>query len=156
MMTTHQKLGVTLYHGGMPGLWVGDIIYPGQAERRYVHDCPTCRAQQAGHAHHGMDPATPPEWVYATSDRVYARYYASRALGGTLYRVQLEGDIEPSMEDPPQFPTWRGRQARVVAVLDRRIQLTHTERRSLFIRWGGTADEYADMIQTVLTGGDAG
>lgn len=126
------------------------MILPGQAERRYVHDCPTCRAQAEGHSHPEMDPPTPPDWVYATADRAYARYYASRAVGGTLYRVRLEGDVEPSAEDPPQFPTWRGRRAVVVRIQEQNVVLTHSERRALFIRWGGTAAEYDRMLRKVM------
>lgn len=143
-----------LYHGGVPGLWVGDVIRPNMAEHRHVDGCAVCRAQAEGRATgHGIDPQTPADWVYATADKPYARYYASRAVGGTLYRVQLVGDVEPSVEDPPYFPTWRGRSATVVAVLEYKIALTHKERRQLFRRWGGTDAEYAEMVASVAGGG---
>jgi len=137
-----------LFHGGVPGLWVGDVIVPNMAEHRYVDGCAHCEAQRAG-GETEIDPPTPPDWVYATSDLLYARYYASRAVRGTLYRVRLEGDIEPSTEDP--FPTWRARRAVVVRVPERNVTLTWPERRRLFVRWGGTSEEFDAMVRSTLT-----
>ena len=70
-------------------------------------------------------------------------------MGGSLYRVKLLGDVEPSPEDP-HFPSWRGRRAVVLRVVERNITLTHTERRRLFLQWGGSHDEYDDMVLRVL------
>jgi hypothetical protein len=141
-----QRPAPILYHGGVPGFWVGDVLTPNNAEHRYVEGCAHCEAQRTG-SDLAFDPPTPPDWIYATTDREYARYYASRAVGGTLYRVRLEGDIEPSVEDP--FPAWRGRRAIVVGVPERNITLTMAERRRLFVRWGGTEDEFGDMIESL-------
>lgn len=135
-----------LFHGGVPGRWLGEIIIPGMAEHRYHEGCPHCEAQRRGEVT-GLDPATPAEWVYATTDLGYARWYASRAGNGTLYEVRLEGDVERSEED--EFPTWRARRAVVTRIRERDIRLTHGERRALFIRWGGTGDEYAAMVADV-------
>ena len=132
-----------LFHGGVPGLWVGDVILPNMAEHRYVPGCKYCEAQRTN-SEVAFDPPTPPDWVYATSDRPYARCYASRAVRGTLYRIRLEGDVERSTEDP--FPTWRGRRAIVVASLERAVTLTMKERRRLFVRWGGTPEEFEEMV----------
>ena len=138
----------TLYHGGVGGFWRGDILLPNHAEHRYVDGCPECAAQRAGTAaDRGLDPTTPPDWIYATSDREYARYYASRAVNGWLYTVRLEGDVEASTEDP--FSTWRGRRAIVMGVPERNVRLTHGQRRRLWRRWGGTDEEYAEMVKTV-------
>lgn len=139
-----------LFHGGVAGLRPGDVIRPGMAEARYVDGCPDCEAHKAGH--HGPlsgDPATPGEWVYASEDRQYARYYASRAVKGWLYGVTLRGDVERSAEDPEQFGSWRGREAVVTSVLERAVRLTMKERRRLFIRWGGTAREFDEMMRGI-------
>lgn len=133
-----------LYHGGVAGLWRGHVLLPDMAHHRFVEGCACCEAQRAGV--NAGDAPTPTGWVYATADKPYARYYASRAVGGTLYRVRLEGDVELSTEDPSQFPTWRGRRAVIVEVLERRITLTMEERRRLFLRWGGTEEEFELLL----------
>lgn len=138
-----------LYHGGVGGHWRGGVILPNMAAHRYVDGCAECAAQAAGKASGHMDPPTPPDWVYATADREYSRYYASRAMGGWLYKVRLEGDVGPSAEDPPQFPTWRGRRAVVLGVPERNITLTMAQRRRLYVRWGGTPEEFAEMVASV-------
>jgi len=138
----------TLFHGGAPDLWKGSVIRPDMAHTRYLDDCPQCRAQKAGAFVQGFDPPTPHGWVYATSDREYARYYASRANRGWLYEVELASDAEPSTEDV--FPTWRASSARVVRVLEKRIALTMDERKALFLRWGGTEDEFNRMVGAVM------
>lgn len=138
-----------LFHGGVAGLQPGELILPSHAEHRFVTGCPDCEAHRRGDTGPTGDPATPPEWVYATEDRQYARWYASRAGKGWLYRVHLEGDIERSIEDP-HFATWRARRAVVVSVLERAVVLTMKERRRLFLRWGGTPREFDRMIADVL------
>lgn len=139
---------MNLFHGGAPGRRVGDVLLPNMAEHRYVDGCPHCEAQRNGSWTPGMDPGTPEGWLYATSDRPYARYYASRAVLGTLYRVRLEGDVERSFEDP--FHSWRGRNAVVVGVLERSVALSMLERRKLFKRWGGSDEEFEEMILAAL------
>lgn len=116
------------------------------AHARYLDGCPTCEAQKHGVSSVlGLDPETPENFIYATADREYARYYASRAGRGWLYEVELDqGSIEASVEDP--FPTWRAAEARTVRVLEKRITLTMPERKALFIRWGGTDSEFESMI----------
>lgn len=131
-----------LFHGGMPELWRGTIIKPDMAHVRYVDNCPQCKAQKQGQF--GLDPPTPHGYVYATTDRDYARYYASRAVKGWLYQVELLGDPEKSDED--YFPTWRSTGAKVIKVLEKRITLTMVERQRLFIRWGGTEGEFKAML----------
>lgn len=127
-----------LYHGGVANLRRGDLILPDMAHRRFVEGCPHCEAQKRGDA--VLDPSTPAGWVYATSHRLYARYHASRAVRGDLYKVRLIGEIERSAED--RFPTWRARKAEVVRIEERRIILTMKERRNLFVQWGGTPEEF--------------
>lgn len=138
-----------LFHGGSPELWKGRKILPGMADRRYHEGCAICAAQKAG-VSTGIDPTTPHGFVYATSDRAYARYYASRFGKGWLYEVQLADDAEPSTEDPPQFPTSRASSATVLRVLEKRITLTMDERRELFMRWGGNEAEFNAMVTSVL------
>jgi len=119
------------------------------AAHRYVEGCPCCDAQREGREGI-LDPATPEGWVYATRDKPYARYYASRAVGGDLYLVKLLGDLERSDED--HFPTWRGRRAIVLRVVERGITLTHVERRKLHMRWGGSEEEIQDMRRRAKVG----
>lgn len=135
-----------LFHGGVAGLQPGDIIRPNQGHRKHIDGCPVCAALAKGEAT-PFDLSTPEGWVYATKDRPYARHYASKARGD-LYRVQLLGEVEPSDEDGP-FPTWRARRARVVAVAERNVTMSWGERERLFIRWGGTPDEFAAMCSAM-------
>lgn len=120
------------------------------AHTRYLDNCPQCEAQRNHQLISGFDPPTPHGFVYATSDREYARYYASRAVKGWLYEVQLADDAEPSTEDP--FPTWRASGARVLKVLEKRITLTMDDRKRLFVRWGGTEEEFNGMISELKYG----
>lgn len=140
-----------LFHGGAPGRKVGDLLLPGKAEHRYVEGCAHCDAQRRGEFT-GIDPPTPPDWVYACADRHYARWYASRAVHGTLYRVRLEGEVERSAEDPDWSWTYRARAARVVRVLETNITLTQRERWKLFARFGGTREEFEQMIRLARAG----
>lgn len=140
-----------LFHGGVPGRKVGDLLVPGMAEHRYVEGCKHCEAQRDG-VQTGIDPPTPPDWVYACADLPYARWYASRAMYGTLYRVRLEGEIERSLEDPPWSWAYRARAARVVRVLETNIMLTMRERKKLFARFGGTRAEFNAMVAGVVRG----
>jgi hypothetical protein len=72
--------------------------------------------------------------VYATSDRLYAKYYASLWGRGDLYRVEPAGPVERSPEDT--VPTWMAPAWRVLAVVDRAVLLTWPERRRLYREWG--------------------
>lgn len=81
-----------------------------------------------------VDPPTQrPDRVYVTTDRDYARFYASLYGRGDLYVVEPVGEAEPSEED--RFPSWTVPAARVRAVYDRCVQLTPGQRRSLLRRW---------------------
>ena len=123
-----------LYHGGIPGLRVGDLIEPGH-ERQAVKDCPWCKARAKGEAGPGgIDgPSVHHDNVYATTHRLYAKYYASLYGRGDLYRVETVGDAPRSDED--SFETYRAPALRVLAVLDRAVLLTMTERRRLAREW---------------------
>ncbi|GAA2107745.1 hypothetical protein [Streptomyces synnematoformans] len=125
------------FHGGVPGLAPGDLITP--HEPNYVDGCPVCEAKARGEQPHvpglgNVDPLTArPDRIYITTDREYARYYASKYPRGDLYTVDPEGDPEPSGED--HFPAWTVSAARVRGVYDRYVQLTPARRRALLRRW---------------------
>lgn len=133
-----------LYHGGISDLRPGDLITPGHA--RKTHDgCPWCEARESGGAHLGIDgPSARPDRVYLTTDRLYARHYASLWGRGDLYRVEPEGEVERSTED--SIETWTAPAARVVAALDRAVLLTDRERRRLVREWSA-----ADAVKAAMT-----
>lgn len=125
------------FHGGIPGLKPGDLITPHAPN--VVDGCAICAAKAAGQQPvlEGLgvvDPITErPDRVYITSDREYARFYASKYPRGDLYSVEPVGDLEPSTED--HFPSWTVPTARVRSVYDRYVLLTGKQRRSLLRRW---------------------
>jgi hypothetical protein len=82
--------------------------------------------------------------VYATTDRQYARWYASLAGLGWLYRVRPVGELHESAED--HFPSFWCAEFEVVSVLERAVRLSMRERRRLFIRWGATEREWQAML----------
>lgn len=123
-----------LFHGGVPGLRIGDLIKPGH--ERQLHDgCPWCRTRAHGEAGaDGIDDRTGRrDRVYATTSRLYAKHYASLWGRGDLYRVEPVGDVEPSRED--SIESLCAPALRVVAVLDRAVLLTDSERRRLWREW---------------------
>ncbi|MFF4292183.1 hypothetical protein ACFY0N_00835 [Streptomyces vinaceus] len=137
--TTTAAAGLVLprlFHGGAPGLDVGDLIEPGH--HRTVDGCPTCAARARGEHHiapgvSSLEPPTGrPDRVYFTTDRGYGRLYASLALGD-LYVVEPVGDVERSRED--YFPTWCAPAARITQVFTRNVQRSPEERARLNARW---------------------
>ena len=133
------------FHGGIPGLKPGDLITPHPPN--VVDGCAICAAKAAGlqpfvEGLGIVDPLTGrPDRVYITSDREYARFYASKHPRGDLYVVEPEGDVEPSTED--HFPTWSVPAARVRSVYDRYVLLTPKQRRQLLRRWTQADIEHA-------------
>jgi hypothetical protein len=87
-----------------------------------------------------IDPPSVLKAVYLTTDIGYARWYAGRSAGD-LYRVVPLGALVPSTED--HFPTWTTPRARIVAVVERDVQLTRRDRRAMLRRWK-QADRVAD------------
>ena len=136
------------FHGGIPGLKPGDLITPHAPN--VVNGCGICAAKAAGQQPHVeglgvVDPLTErTDRVYITTDRDYARFYASKYPRGDLYTVEPVGDPEPSTED--HFPTWTVPAARVRSVYTRYVQLTPGQRRSLLRRW--TAADIAALART--------
>lgn len=123
-----------LYHGGISFLQVGDLIKPGHGRKSHA-GCPYCEARARGEAHLGIDPlALHADQVYCTTDRLYAKHYASLWGRGDLYRVEPIGEMEPSTEDT--MPSFHAPMLRVVAVIDRAVLLTPSERRRLYREWG--------------------
>ncbi|MGV8973698.1 MAG: hypothetical protein ACOH10_15365 [Rhodoglobus sp.] len=129
-----------LWHGGVPGLRLGDLIVPGH-ERQTKDGCPICEARTAELAG-GPRPvvdglAMHADKVYLTTDREYARHYASLFGRGDLYRVEPVGQVERSAED--SIETYLADSAAVTGVYDRAVLLTNRQRRALQRRWE-TAD----------------
>jgi hypothetical protein len=128
---------VQLWHGGAAGLRPGDLIVP--SARKIIDGCAVCAAHAAGKTltldGHAIDPANAqPNRIYLTTDRAYAKFYASKWVYGDLYRVAPVGELAWSTEDP--FPTWTAQSARVmVSVYERAVRLTDRERRRLLERW---------------------
>ena len=123
------------WHGGVPDLRPGDLIEPGH--ERATHDgCTWCEARANGEAGPGdIDgPSKEQDRVYVTSHRLYAKHHASLWGRGDLYRVEPVGDVEASSEDTIETVVCSA--ARVVAVYDRAVLLTMTERRRLWREWG--------------------
>ncbi|MCM6776250.1 hypothetical protein NDR87_18850 [Nocardia sp. CDC159] len=122
-----------LFHGGVPDLRVGEVIEPGHG-RRHHDGCPWCEARARGEAHLGMDgPSQHADRVYLTPNRLYAKHYASLWGRGDLYRVEPMGELARSTEDSVE--TFTAPAARVVAILDRAVLLTMSERRRLYREW---------------------
>jgi len=115
--------GDVLYHGGAPGFRAGDRITPHETKR--CDGCPICAA--GGDANHLSDR------VFATRLRIYGKYYASKWGRGWLYIVEPEGPLERSVADP--FETYHAAAFRVVAVSERGVELTMSERRRLYRLW---------------------
>lgn len=131
-----MSISIRYFHGGIPDLKPGDLITPHPP--KIVDDCPICVARANGQTAvingEPVDPATlRPDRVYITTDREYARFYASKYWQGDLYVVEPVGDLEPSTED--RFPSWTCEAARVRSVYQRCVLLTPKQRRALLKRW---------------------
>jgi hypothetical protein len=134
-MTT-PLVPLRLWHGGVPGLKVGDLVQPGH-ERQSHPGCQFCEAR-AVEAAGGQRPALDPlsrhqDRVYLTTSREYARHFASLWGRSDLYRVEPVGEVVASSEDT--IPTWTAPAARVLAVYARAVQLTWSQRRALHREW---------------------
>lgn len=125
-----------LWHGGIADLRPGDLIVPGH-DRKPVEGCTYCEAR-AAEATGGPRPAVDGlslhrDRVYLTTDREYARHYASLWGYGDLYRVEPVGPMERSMEE--SIESYSVHAARVLAVYARAVLLTPNQRRALDRRW---------------------
>ena len=130
-----------LWHGGIPGLKPGELIQPG-SNRPVVPGCAHCEANARGEAT-SISPLTKhQDRIYITTNRLYAKHYASLYGRGDLYRVEPVGELVRSDED--SIETYTVAAARVVSVYDRAVQLSWSERRRLFREW-----DKADMAVSV-------
>jgi hypothetical protein len=148
------------YHGGKPGLGIGDFLVPSPP---HIYDgCPICVARAEGRIYtvgefrtflkskgeigkpglrmlagaddsQPVDPPSAENAVYVTTELDYARWYAARSRGD-LYRVEPIGPIARTTED--NFPSFTTPMARIVEVVERRVVLTRRSRRALFREWG--------------------
>lgn len=127
---------ILAYHGGAPGLRVGQLVTPQPAGHgaHLVDGCPVCEARKAG-APLDED-VNDPALVYVTSDRYYASIYAHGYPRGGLYRVDTHDEelVETADDDPA--PSWGVSSAEVVAVLDPLVRLSTAELRRIVRRYG--------------------
>lgn len=99
-----------LWHGGIPGLKVGDLIRPA-SETGTEHSISRRAAGLGGTRDHVR-----PDRVHLTSDRNAARAYAAAYPNGALYVAEPIGDTEP---DPDASDiAVRCPRARITAVYD--------------------------------------
>lgn len=87
-----------LYHGGVSGLKPGDLIEPGHSRDDQHDDCPICRGRRELGAD-APEGTRHPENVYCTTDRLYARLYASMVGRGDVYQVEPVGPLVPSTDE---------------------------------------------------------
>lgn len=142
----------SLWHGGVPGLKPGDLITPG-SDRKHHDGCPWCEArkqQAAGGPAPAIDPLPLTGRVYCTTNRLYAKHYASLYGRGWLYRVEPVGDLVRSLEDT--IETWTAEALRVVSVYEKAVLLTNTERRRLWREWTA-ADQRARLDDEMIGAG---
>lgn len=106
---------VRWYHGGVPGLGVGDWLVP--------PDCSGTCHRLSLHAPEGAPHGTRTDVVYVTSDPEVARVYAAFYPDGAVYEVDPDGPVEPD----PDAPELAGMcdMARIVAVARPRVMFAH-------------------------------
>lgn len=140
----HMEPSGQLWHGGFPGLRIGQTLDASHGHR-HLSSCPLCHDRLAGTAV-ALDPLPgQPGRIYLTTDREYARYYASLAHYGDLYQVEAVGELVVSDED--RFPAWTAQAAVVTSVYARAVLLTDGQRKALLKRWlaaDAVADGWAD------------
>lgn len=130
------------FHGGAPGLRVGDIVSPRPAgdTRHLVDGCAVCEARRAG-APSDYDRNHNFGAVYVTTERWIARMFANGYPQGGLYSVEPLGEL---IEDPEQPPiavepvSFAVPSARVLSVLDRLVWMTPKEVRHTIRKAGLT------------------
>ena len=140
-----------LYHGGIPGLTPGDRIEPAP-NTRHREGCPICAARAEGQTlvidGQAVDgPTGRHDAVYVTSDRLYAKFYASMAAGD-LYSVEPVGEVGLSPEDP-MIESFTCAAATVDTVVERSVVLTEAELRRLWRRMGGTSRGWRQMAMAM-------
>lgn len=115
-----------LYHGGAPGFRPGDLILPAPTHR--VDGCAWCAS--------GREDSHRPDRVFASEVRLYSKFYASKYVRGWLYRVEPTDDpVESVSERMDLYASYQSRSFRVVAVLERAVEFTNSERRRIWRVW---------------------
>ncbi|MEH0584464.1 hypothetical protein QA942_10275 [Streptomyces sp. B21-106] len=112
-------LGVPYYHGGAPGLRVGERVLPSSVTgtehvmSRYVRGTPDFDRLQVTCRDH----------VYFSSARDLAVEYAAVYPDGGFYRIAPEGDFEPDPDCGIPGLAWRCSAATVVEVVHAEVRL---------------------------------
>lgn len=101
-----------LWHGGKPGLTVGDMVLPSSVTG--VEPATLGVAERLG----GDAETVRRDRVYVTSDRQVATAYAAMFPNGALYEVEPVGTVEPDPDCLVEGLSWRAPAARVVRVVD--------------------------------------
>lgn len=152
-MTARAGLAAARYwHGGAPGLRVGDPITPPQdADRGHLVDgCPTCEARRAGGRFDSDHAAL--DRVYITTDREYARIYAYGYPRGALYRVEPVGELEETTGVDDPAPSWAVPAATVLAVYDPLVTMTTQQLRRTLRRYGIRPDDVYRFLRSTQGG----
>jgi hypothetical protein len=117
-----RPTGGPYFHGGAPGLNVGEVLVP-------------ATLLGLSYQYFALEHTYDPDWVYVTTDEGVAAAYASRhvtaegrSLPGDLYEVQPLGEVHVD-PDYDLFPEvfFRGRRARVLRRVATGVALTRAE-----------------------------
>lgn len=119
------------FHGGKPGLKPGDMLT--EHEPNYVDGCAICETKRRG-GNPVIDSNPIHKGVYFTTDREYARFYASKYPRGDLYSVQPAGPILMAGDEDP-FETAVCEVVMVRGLVQRDVRLDNGQRRRLLRRW---------------------
>ena len=103
---------MTFFHGGFPGLKVGDLLLPPDRTGT-EHRLSATTASLGGPAH-----ATRTDVVYLTTERQVARAYAAFYPDGALYQVLPQSPVDPDPDCLQPDLSWHCPAAVVVAVVD--------------------------------------
>jgi hypothetical protein len=103
---------MSYFHGGVPGLKVGDSILPPD-QTGTDHTLSAYSAELDGGPH-----TTRRDVVYLTTDRQVARAYAAGYPDGALYQVMPYSPVDPDPDCLTPGLSWHCPQGIVVAVVD--------------------------------------
>lgn len=118
-----QLSGATFWHGGAPGLQIGEVLLTAQAAV-VAGRVDTAHALQRGYA----DGTTDRRRVYFTTDREMARgycglYKVDAETSGALYRVQPIGAVEVDPDFEGRNVSWCAPGARILAVEEEQVDV---------------------------------
>lgn len=106
---------MTYYHGGVPGLQVGDRVLP--------PDVTEIEHRLSAYVPAGAPHGTRTDVVYLARHEQHARVYAALYPDGALYQVVPESPVDPDPDAPDMAYT--APSAIVVAVLRPRVVFAH-------------------------------